>query len=108
MEPAQRNLMIAYSVVCFLSLIGVTLNLVSIFNINGMDSAKMTEDLASGLRYGFFTIAAVYLVILSVSLLGLVKKTYTRKGLMLLILLLLLTFVFGHYIFEFYIDSEAL
>lgn len=108
MEPAQRNLMIGYSVVCFLSLIGVSLNLVSVFNINSIDSAEMNKDLASGLRSGFYTNASVYLLLVTVSLFGIIKKNYSKKGLIALVLLLLATFVFGHYIFDFYVQRESL
>jgi len=108
MESSQRNLMIGYSVVCFLSLIGVSLNLVSVFNIDGMDAAQMIEEMATGLQSGFLTIAGIYLLIFIFSLQAVIRKTYSKKGLMLLIFVMLLTFVFGHYIFEFYLDSETL
>ncbi len=108
MEPIQRNLMIGYAVVCFLSLIGVSLNLVSVVNISNMDAAQINEDMASGLRSGFFTIASIYLLLLVFSLVGILKKTYTRNGLIFLILFLLVTFVFGRYIFEFYLGSESI
>ena len=108
MEPAQRNLMIGYAVVCFLSLIGVSLNLVSIFNIGNIDTPQMSEALAQGLTYGFSTIAAIYMLITLFSLVGILKKSYSKKGLMLLVLLLLITFVFGHFIFDLYVDPDTI
>lgn len=108
MDSKQRNVMLGYAVVSFLSLIGVCLNLVAVFNLNSIDKPQMTQDIATGLKRGFLTIATIYLLVVICALAAIIKKNYSKRLLIILIIILLVSFVFGQYIFDFYLEPETL
>ena len=108
MESSTRNLMVLYGIVAFLSVVGVTLNIVQIFNLRSLDDPKMTDEMVQGFSKGFYTIAFFYLVIALTSLGAMIKKKYSKSLLMVLAILLIATFVFGPFLFDFMLGDNPL
>ncbi|NNC70035.1 MAG: hypothetical protein HKN90_04340 [Flavobacteriaceae bacterium] len=103
MESSTRNLLILYAIVCFFAVAGVALNFISISNLKSIEDPELTREMAQGLTRGFYTIAFIYLVIALTSIGAILKRKYSKTLLILLTLLLISTFVFGSYIFEYFV-----
>lgn len=108
MENPTRNLMILYAIVCFFSVAGIALNIISIFNLRSIEDPELTEEIAQGLTTGFYSIALLYLIIALTSLGAILKKRFSKPLLIVLTILLVSTFVFGPYIFDLILGDGAL
>ena len=106
MESSTRNLMVLYGIVAFFSVVGVTLNIVQIFNLRSLDDPKITVEVVEGFSKGFYTIAFLYLIIALTSIGTMLKKVFSKSLLIVLAVLLIAIFVFGPEIFKLLIDES--
>ncbi|MDJ0645295.1 MAG: hypothetical protein QNJ57_04850 [Flavobacteriaceae bacterium] len=107
MERATRNLMILYAIVCFFSVAGVAMNIIPVFNLESIEDPKLTEEIEQGLVKGFYILALIYLVIALSALGAILKKNFSKPFLIVLALLLIVTFAFGPYLFDLFLDGAA-
>ena len=107
MDRTSRNLMILYAIIAFFSIAGVALNIIPIFNLKTIEDPKLTQEMAEGMTKGFYILAFVYLLIALSSIGAIIKKRFSKTLLILLTMLLLTTFVFGSYIFDFLLGNST-
>ncbi len=102
MESSTRNLMVLYGLVAFLSIVGVALNIIPIFNLEDVEDPNMTQAISKQLTRGLTIIAICYLIIALTALRAIIIVRYSKQLLIVLILILISIFAFGHYIFDFF------
>lgn len=100
--------MILYAIVCFFSVAGVALNIIPIFNLRSIEDPKLTDEIVKGMTTGFYIIAFIYLVIALTSMGVIIKKRFSKTLLLILAMLLISTFVFGPFIFDFILGDTSL
>ena len=108
MESSTRNLMILYAIVAFLSIAGVALNIIQVYNLKALEDPKLTEEIVQGMTKGFYVIAFIYFLVALTSLTAIVKGKLSKPFLIFLAVLLVSIFVFGPFIFDFILGDEIL